>query len=528
MKNTEGTASLEKALDILEAIGGAPSGLSQAELIDRVPLPKTTLYRIVGTLVERGILRRDTPHRVYRLGFRYLEMVRNAYLKPDLVAAASSELRALRDLTGETSYLAVLDGTEVRSLERCDGAHTARSAAALGRSKPLYCTGQGKAILSVLADSERDPILKALVFEPLTVNTLTDRRQLLLELKTTLARGFAIDDEEIVIGVRCVAAPIVDLQGKVRGALSVAGPAYRLSRERLMLLGPELAEAARRVGAELRTSQASAADSQVRVVSQSWAFEGRFPRWSASDQTLYWADTLAPTIHALQGGHERVVARLDSPILGLERHPEGLLVCHQTGWSLIDQQGLERPLGDWPGKPLLAMTISPQGHLWGCLATRSGCILGPLSNGEVKEARSFGEPLGAFGWSSDGTLLYTAGIQSGAIYIVQPQQTTVRRLASLPKGAGKLGGVAVDAQGNIWASLIDGWSLVQFNPDGTLEQMLGMPVPCPTDLVFTDDNRLFVTTSRRDVSRDSLQNAPASGQVLELDLNAVKSHTVGI
>ena len=527
MKSNEGTASLEKALDVLEAVGAAPSGLSQAELISRVPLPKTTLYRIVGTLVDRGILRRDTSHRVYRLGFRYLEMVRNAYLKPDLVAAASNELRALRDLTGETSYLAVLDGNEVRSLERCDGAHTSRSAAALGQSKPIYCTGQGKAILSVMDEVDRDRVLKGIAFEPFTIHTLSDRRQLLLELKATLARGFAIDDEEIVMGVRCVAAPIVDAQGKVRGALSVAGPAYRLSRERLMLLGPELVDAARRVGAELRTSQVSAADSRVQVVSHSWAFEGRFPRWSTDEQTLYWADTLAPTIHALRAGREHVVARLDSPILGLELLPQGLLVCHQAGWSLIDDLGRERSLADWPGKPLTAVTISPQGELWGCLSTRTGYSLGPLSGGELKDPRLFTEPLGSFGWSVNGTLLYATGTQSGTIYIVHPQQPTVRRLTSLPKGAGQLGGVAVDAQGYVWASLVEGWSLVQFSPDGTLERMLGMPVPCPTDLVFGCNGRLFVTTSRRDVSRDSLHNAPLSGQLLTLLMDDTSGFSQG-
>jgi len=156
MKTGEGTAALEKALDVLQAIGASASGISQAQLAEQVPLPRTTLYRIIATLVDRGMIRRDPTRKVYRLGFNYLEMVRNAYLEPDLVSAASEELRALRDLTGETSYLAVLDGNQVLSLERCDGAHTQRSAASLGQGKPIYCTGQGKAILSALSSAARD------------------------------------------------------------------------------------------------------------------------------------------------------------------------------------------------------------------------------------------------------------------------------------------------------------------------------------------------------------------------------------
>ncbi len=286
MRTNEGTASLEKALDVLEAVGSASQGLSQVELAERTRLPKTTLYRIIASLVSRGMLRRDPLRKVYRLGFRYLELVRNAYLKPDLVAAASFELRALRDLTGETAYLAVLDGNQVMSLERCDGAHPVRSAASLGQSKPVYCTGQGKAILSVLGDAARDEILKGLTLAPLTPLTITDRRRLLAELRVTRARGYAIDDEEIREGVRCVAAPIVDGGGKVHGALSVAGPAYRLTRARLDLLGPELADAARRVGSQLAVVEQPRSADPIQAASGDWAFHGAFPRWSTRRQCL--------------------------------------------------------------------------------------------------------------------------------------------------------------------------------------------------------------------------------------------------
>jgi IclR family acetate operon transcriptional repressor len=117
-KAADGTASLEKALDVLDAVGQAPSGLSQAELQARLKLPRTTLYRLLGTLVSRELLRRDPLRRLYCLGPRCFEYARNSYAMPDLVAAAGAELRALRDISGETSYLAALDGLEVVSLDR--------------------------------------------------------------------------------------------------------------------------------------------------------------------------------------------------------------------------------------------------------------------------------------------------------------------------------------------------------------------------------------------------------------------------
>lgn len=87
--SSDGTGALEKAMDVLEAIGSKPDGLSQADLGAQLGLPRTTLYRIIASLIERGMIRRDPLRKVYRLGFRYLELVRNAYLMPDLVAAAS-------------------------------------------------------------------------------------------------------------------------------------------------------------------------------------------------------------------------------------------------------------------------------------------------------------------------------------------------------------------------------------------------------------------------------------------------------
>ena len=265
-KTNEGTASLEKALDVLDAVGSTAAGLSQAELGQRLGLPRTTLYRLLGTLVTRGLLRRDPLRRVYCLGSRCFEYARATYAMPDLVAAASTELRGLRDMTGETAYLAALDGLEVIALDRCDGAHAQRSHSAIGQRKPLHCTSQGKAILAALPPERRDALVREMTLTAVTPRSITDRRRLLAELKLTAQRGWSIDDEEIVPGVRCCGAPIVDAQGEVRGAVSVAGPAFRLTMERLELLGPEVAEAARRIGAQVPTVRPARPEGEARVV----------------------------------------------------------------------------------------------------------------------------------------------------------------------------------------------------------------------------------------------------------------------
>jgi DNA-binding IclR family transcriptional regulator/sugar lactone lactonase YvrE len=519
MSTNEGTGALEKALDVLEAIGSAAGGVTQAELATHLALPKTTLYRIIATLVDRGMIRRDPVRKVYRLGFRYLELVRNAYLMPDLVAAASFELRALRDLTGETSYLAVLDGNQVMSLERCDGAHTRRSAAALGQSKPVYCTGQGKAILAAMDQQTRDAVIKGLTLTPLTELTITDRRRLHTELQITRARGYAIDDEEIVMGVRCVAAAIRDNAGNVRGALSVAGPAYRLTLQRLELLGPELSEAARRVGAQLSESRVRVGDSDVEMVDCPWSFSGAFPRWSKDRNTLFWADTLAPAVRMLTADGERIFARLDSPVTAMELHRDGLLIAHAQGWSLFDFDGIEHPLPDWPGKTLMGLSAHSGGSLWACFATAGGSKVGELSpHSDLRSPWEFQEQITSLCWDEKGEALYATGPQSGTVYVMHPGSPTVRRLATLPKGSGRLSGLAIDREGGVWTTLRDGWSLVRFDEDGSIDRMIGLPIPGPTDLAFggSTHDTLYITSARHDVPLEMLANAPASGHLFKI------------
>lgn len=521
----EGTGSLEKALDVLEAIGAAPEGLGQSELAETLSLPRTTIYRLLATLVARGLVRRDPLRKVYCLGFRCFEMARQAYAMPDLAAAAALELRALRDLTGETTYLATLDGREVISLERCDGAHSLRSAASLGQRKPVYCTSQGKAILSVMPDEARDSIVRDVVLKPLTPLTITDRRRLQAELRITRARGYAIDDEEIVLGVRCVGAPVVDASGQVRGAISVAGPAYRLTRARLELLGPEVAEAARRIGAQLLPENTpSQGESAVVAVPGPWAFHGAHAIWSTDGSCMWWADVLAPSVRMWCGTQDRELAVVESPVVGLLRlmrsGVEEVIVVSEHSAQRMEADGSRTPVESWlVGQSVLAVCVGDGEAVWAAVALpESGSAIGLVRPDGTLDVRwRIGEPVQCLAWSSAEQALYATAPQSGAILLFISGQG-VRRLASVPKGSGRVSGLAFDGDGGLWTALSDGWSLMRFTSDGQVDRVVGLPVPCPTGLAFAPDGsgRLMVTTARDTVSLDALANAPLSGRLLLL------------
>jgi DNA-binding IclR family transcriptional regulator/sugar lactone lactonase YvrE len=523
----EGTGSIEKALDVLDAIGEAPEGLGQSDLAERLGLPRTTVYRLLATLVTRGMVRRDPLRKVYRLGFRCFEMARQAYAMPDLVAAAALELRALRDLTGETSYLAALDGREVISLERCDGAHSQRSAAVLGQRKPVHCTSQGKAILSVMPDAARDAIVREAVLKPLTPLTITDRRRLQAELRITRSRGYAIDDEEIVLGVRCVGAPIVDAAGEVRGAVSVAGPAYRLTRARLELLGPELAEAGRRIGAQLQPAGAPTApttDAAVTALPGPWAFHGAHPLWSTDGRRLWWADALAPTVRVFEDGQDRELATFDAPIVGLLRQDDEVIVVHERGAWRIDADGRSTPVLPALSQPVLAVCNGAGDDLWAAVGLpESGAAVGRLRvDGTLDVHWRIGEPVQGLGFNPHDGVLYATAPGSGTLLMLQPGQGAVRRLATVPRGSGRVSGLAFDAQGGIWTALCEGWSVVRYLPDGQLDRVVGLPVPCATDLairpagsVEAARETLVITSARHAVSIDALTSAPLSGRLLQ-------------
>ena len=522
-KPADGTGALEKALDVLDAIGRSPAGLSQAELAQQLALPRTTLYRLLGSLSARGLLRRDPLRRVYCLGLRCFEYARTAYAMPDLVAAAAAELRALRDMTGETTYLAALDGLEVVALERCDGAHSQRSNSAPGQRKPLHCTSQGKAILAALPAAERDALVRDLPLTAVTPRSITDRRRLQAELRLTATRGWSIDDEEIVPGVRCCGAPIVDADGRVRGAISVAGPVFRLTMERLQLLGPEVAESARRIGAQLAAGPARPAHGEVRAVDGDWAFDGAAPCWSDAAGALFWADTLAPAVHVASAAGDRIAARLDAPVQALLPHPQGAAVRAGDRWQVVDASGRLEPLPGRPLRPLLAAcTEHPDGRgtLWACVADGERWRVSALAaDGTAEGGWPLPEPATALAFDAAGGRLFIACAGSGTLHVAERGRATLRRLATVPKGSGVLAGLALDAQGGLWSALRGGWSVVRFEADGSLDRVVAIPVPHPTGVGLggAARNALYVTSARTAVGRDALDAAPLSGRLFVLD-----------
>lgn len=237
-KESKGTLkSVEKALQVLEAFSINIPELSAGELEEKLSLPKVSIYRFLRVLLKRGFIMQNSQTRKYRLGIKVFELGSVVLRNMELRKAAFPLIEDLSKRSGETVHLGVLDGNEVVSIEGSESDYSLRISLLIGKRVSLHSTGIGKAILSFLPDKEIDEIIRNKSLPPFTINTITNLKLLMNELRLIREQGYAVDNEENELGIRCVAAPIIDPSKRVIASISISGPSVRITDDRI----PELA-----------------------------------------------------------------------------------------------------------------------------------------------------------------------------------------------------------------------------------------------------------------------------------------------
>lgn len=243
---------LDRAINILEFIsqqGTGEAGLP--ELSAAMGLHKTTTHRIAHALESRGLLRRGRDSNRYRLGLRLYDLGCQALDYVNICDEARPLMARVAHEVGETSHLALLDRTEVLYIERVEAQRSFSMGSKLGTRNPVYCTSLGKAILANMPETEADQILSSCRMEARTRNTITNVAALKRELRSIRERGYAIDNEEIEDGIRCIAAPILDGSNRAIAAVSVSGPSSRIAPARFQLIGKAMLTVARELSLRL-------------------------------------------------------------------------------------------------------------------------------------------------------------------------------------------------------------------------------------------------------------------------------------
>ena len=242
-----------KVLTVVEALRDGDEALSLQDLTGRTGLVKSSIYRILHSLKRHGYVEQQGPGGPYRLGLRFLTLARGFASGMQLIRVARPYLRELRDRFDETTYLAVPQGDRCVFADVQETHRDLRLIGPLGAEVHCHATAAGKAMAAFLPPAARAGLLEDLPLVRLTKKTLTRRAQVEHEWAQVRRRGFALNDEETIVGAVFLAAPIFDANRSVSGSITVGIPKARFSNGLRKIVAGHLVDACRRLSEMLQS-----------------------------------------------------------------------------------------------------------------------------------------------------------------------------------------------------------------------------------------------------------------------------------
>ncbi|MFP4274189.1 MAG: HTH-type transcriptional regulator BhcR [Paracoccaceae bacterium] len=234
--------SLDRALEVLDLLANE-DGLTLSEIAARLDASPATVYRVLQTCQAHEVTETDPQTQQWHLGPGAFRLGAAFLRRTSLVERARPVMRMLMEATGETANLGIEKGGEVLFLSQVETQESIRAFFPPGTLSPMHASGIGKALLARLLAERRERLL-AQPLTRFTERTITDPEALRADLARSVARGWALDDQEKAEGMRCIAAPVFDLHGEVVAGLSVSGPLHRMHDDRLEPIGRAVARAA--------------------------------------------------------------------------------------------------------------------------------------------------------------------------------------------------------------------------------------------------------------------------------------------
>jgi len=246
--SSDGTVG--KALDVLDQVAGYGRPVRFGTLLSDSPFPKATLYRLLQTLTNQGMLAYDRDRQTYSPGVRLVRLAHVAWTQSSLAPIERAHLDALSADLGHTVHLAQLDNAQVLYVDKRNAAQPVEMFSDAGKVGPAYCTGVGKAMLAYLPETDLQKAIGQQSFHAFTEHTYTTPKALCAELAAIRERGYAFDREEHEPQIICIAVPIRSSGGRVMGGLSVTGSKQTISLKQLEALAPRLSQAANAIASD--------------------------------------------------------------------------------------------------------------------------------------------------------------------------------------------------------------------------------------------------------------------------------------
>lgn len=243
--------SVDRTLCILELLSDYEEGLGITEIGEKLELHKSTVHRLLATLIYKGYAKQNKNTSKYEMTFKLFEIGSKKVEKIDLVTISKPYLTELMKKTNEVIHLGVREGIEIIYVAKVESPKSMRMRTRIGMSKPMYCTAMGKAMLSQMEDDEIQEIWNASYVERLTENTIIDFNKLKNKLFEAREKGYTVDDQEVEIGIKCLGTVIKDYEGNVCGAISISSSPLTLTADKESYYLKLLLEYADKISKEL-------------------------------------------------------------------------------------------------------------------------------------------------------------------------------------------------------------------------------------------------------------------------------------
>jgi IclR family transcriptional regulator, KDG regulon repressor len=261
---SQSVRSVERALDILLCFTREDPTRSLTQIAESAHMSKTTVHRLLTTLENKRFITRDKTTSLYRLSFLFIEMASVVLQDVALHRWAHPYLERLSAEFGETVDLSVLDGSHVIYLEVIESPQRVKLAAAVGQRLPAYFTASGKALLAFLPDEQVRKVISDNIAES-AKHASPSVAEMIADLQATAERGYAVSEQEYEEAINAVAAPIFDAEKNPIASIAIVGPSYRLTKDRLPLLGDALHKMAQMISNEVGLVALSAIVTKTRT-----------------------------------------------------------------------------------------------------------------------------------------------------------------------------------------------------------------------------------------------------------------------
>ncbi|CAH0541886.1 DNA-binding transcriptional regulator KdgR [Vibrio marisflavi] len=246
----EAVSSVLKVFHILQALGEQKE-IGVSELSQRLMMSKATTYRFLQTMKGLGYVSQQGEADKYSLTIKLFELGSLSLEYLDLVSIADKEMRVVAEQTNEALHLGIMDEGSIVYVHKIDSGYNLRMYSRIGRRNPLYCTAIGKVLLSGKNEVDVRKILEPIEFIKHTDKTIESTDQLLAELEQVKEQGFAEDNEEQEIGIRCIAVPVYDRLGQIIASASISFPTIRFDETQKQSYVAQLKAVGKQVSAQL-------------------------------------------------------------------------------------------------------------------------------------------------------------------------------------------------------------------------------------------------------------------------------------